>query len=96
MSETARNLFWDTCLANGVVVVPFEAYSQYNEEGNLDERHRIGLRYVCLRTGYQACAGVLTEDFYLSLENGVTDLALVGETPDEALGLYLNKSTMTL
>jgi len=69
----------------GYIIVPFFAYSKYNNEGNLSDEDKIGLRFVCLSVDTSSV--MKSDQFYISLDDSTTDLSLVGETPEEALQL---------
>lgn len=69
-----------------VVIVPFKAYSSYNDEGNLSEEDYLGVKFIAHRYDNEA---VFTKEFFcLMVDEIVTDITLVGETPTEALDKY--------
>lgn len=75
------------CIDLGVIVIPFLAYSRYNAEGNFDDCDVIGIKYICV----DGSTTSVFPNVYLELETSAGDDSLVGDTPQEALQLYITK-----
>ena len=73
-------------LEMSVVIVPFKAYSSYNDEGNLSESDCLGVKFIAHRYDNEAVS--TKEFFYITIDGVITDISLVGETPTEALDKY--------
>lgn len=77
--------FWINCVEKNLVVVPFMAYSKY-DNGNLSDQDKIGLRFVAMGADLIA---TIDANFYLEMETSITARELIAETPEEAVTKYL-------
>ncbi len=83
------DILWEKCVEHDVIIVAFMAYTKY-EAGNCSEADKIGLRFVALKTTNGLREPI--DDFYLAVDEWITDAKLIAETPAEALELYLKKA----
>jgi hypothetical protein len=76
--------FWDICAEEGVVVIPFIAYSEYLD-GNEHESKKLGLKFVALPC--DTSSPIKPGEFYISIDEDESDPSFIANTPEEALEL---------
>ena len=79
-----NNNFWVRCTIAQCVIVPVQTYSQYGEDGNTHQEHRLGIRFASLPFHDHAVG----PDYYIQLEERQTGANHLYNTPEEALTEY--------
>ena len=78
-SSPSRPLtIWQECEKLGLVIAPFR----------LNDRE--GMCFLCME-GFDAGYGRSSSDFYAAIDACTRDASLIGSTPEEALGLWMER-----
>ncbi len=85
-SNAMDQVFWEACIKAGCIIAPVRLYSDWGEDGNIDEAKLIGLRFVAVPCDNSSV--VASDGAYFMLDEQVTGAERYHETPQEALDAF--------